>query len=278
MGGGLPALVERAVEPFAYHFPTFREVVMSTSKPRSENASCPESPHCGQREAEENGRDARGRFTPNNAGGPGNPFARRVAGLRKVLLEAVSDEDLRVVAEQLVVKAKMGDLAATKLLFQYVLGRAAATVDPDTVDVEEVELYKQAPAHAEVTDILRGRVGAGMAAEMLRLAVPRAGAGFAETVREALEDPAAFWRAVAGLDGWDQGDEGDQGDEAMQGGEAVVSNRAGMSGGECQSATRPLANGQSPPGRLHAPLAGKGDNQSASVPVQSRKRQGPRGA
>src|SRR5438067_210931 len=34
-----------------------------------------------------NGRDASGRFTAGNKYGPGNPFARQTAELRKVLLE-----------------------------------------------------------------------------------------------------------------------------------------------------------------------------------------------
>jgi hypothetical protein len=32
------------------------------------------------------GRDAKGRFAPGNAGGPGNPFARRTAELRREFL------------------------------------------------------------------------------------------------------------------------------------------------------------------------------------------------
>jgi hypothetical protein len=191
----------------------------------------PHSPLCDDQTPAQAGRDSRGRFAPGNPGGPGNPFARRVAELRKVLLQAVSEEDLRVVAEQLVVKAKMGDLAATKLLFQYVLGKPAATVDPDAVDVEEVELYKRAPAHGDVTDILRGRVGAEAAAEMLRLAVPRAGAGFVETIHAALEDPAAFWRAAAGRDEWDGGDVGDQEEPG------------GARAGACHKVTPPSTNG-----------------------------------
>src|SRR5438067_2077329 len=38
-------------------------------------------------------RDADGRFVKGNRGGPGNPFARRVAELRRELLEAVSADD-----------------------------------------------------------------------------------------------------------------------------------------------------------------------------------------
>jgi len=33
------------------------------------------------------GRDTMGRFAPGNSGGPGNPFARKVASLRQALLD-----------------------------------------------------------------------------------------------------------------------------------------------------------------------------------------------
>src|SRR6516225_3354158 len=161
---------------------------MNTSKRRSENPSSVETPRAERTNAAENGRDARGRFAPGNVGGPGNPFARRVAQLRTVLLEAVSDEDLRIVAEQLVVKAKMGDLAATKLLFQYVVGKPAATVDPDALDVEEVELYRRAPLHGEVTDVVGRRMSAELAADLLRRVVPVTGLRHAENIGAALND------------------------------------------------------------------------------------------
>ena len=40
------------------------------------------------------GHEANGRFARGNPGGPGNPFARRVAALRKVIIDNVSEEDL----------------------------------------------------------------------------------------------------------------------------------------------------------------------------------------
>ncbi|HEV3447715.1 MAG TPA: hypothetical protein VG099_23975, partial [Gemmataceae bacterium] len=40
----------------------------------------------------------------------------------------------------LILKARMGDLAAIKLLFQYVIGKPTEAVNPDTIDIEE---YKQ---------------------------------------------------------------------------------------------------------------------------------------
>ena len=83
------------------------------------------------------GRDERGRFAPGNGGGPGNPFARRVAKLRAALVQRVTEEDMAHIAEQLIAQAKLGNVAAIKLLFQYVLGKPAEPVNPDTVDIEE---------------------------------------------------------------------------------------------------------------------------------------------
>jgi hypothetical protein len=68
-----------------------------------------------------NGHDANGRFTKGNRCASGNPFARRMARLRSLFLDAVSDDDLRDVARKLVEQAKGGDTAAAKVLLAYVI-------------------------------------------------------------------------------------------------------------------------------------------------------------
>src|SRR5262249_33190998 len=83
------------------------------------------------------GRDVHGRFTFGNPGGPGNPFARKCAALRKALLDAVSEEDIMDMARVLVLRAKTGDKEAVKLLWQYVIGKPTAPKDPDRMDIEE---------------------------------------------------------------------------------------------------------------------------------------------
>ena len=90
-----------------------------------------------------NGRDPKGRFTRGNRCGHGNPFARRVAALRTLLLHKVRDDDLDQIADLLVGKAKAGDLVAVKLLFSYVLGRPAEQPDPDRLDVDEWDLLRE---------------------------------------------------------------------------------------------------------------------------------------
>ena len=68
------------------------------------------------------GRDSGGRFTTGNAGGPGNPYARRVGALRSALLDAVSDEDIRRTIEAIVAQARDGEIVAARILFDRILG------------------------------------------------------------------------------------------------------------------------------------------------------------
>ncbi len=68
-------------------------------------------------------RDAQGRFLPGCKGGPGNPLGKRIAQLRAALVEAVSEADMREIAETLARLAKGGDTIAARILFDRVLGR-----------------------------------------------------------------------------------------------------------------------------------------------------------
>ncbi len=86
------------------------------------------------------GRDkSTGRFLPGNPGGPGNPFARKVARLRSALLEAVTETDVAAVGRKLVSLALEGDTAAAKLVLDYLLGGPAPAVNPDRVADDEAQ-------------------------------------------------------------------------------------------------------------------------------------------
>jgi hypothetical protein len=77
-----------------------------------------------------NGRDARGRFIEGNPGGPGNPHARRIAQLRSILLESISDDDFRYVVRRLVHLAKNGgELPWIKELFDRTIGKPSAVFE-----------------------------------------------------------------------------------------------------------------------------------------------------
>lgn len=90
-----------------------------------------------------NGRGSGGRFAAGNAGGPGNPHAKRVAELRAVLLAAVTDRDLRAIVAKLVERAKAGELPAIRELLDRLLGKPLSGVavrpDPDGLTLAIVE-------------------------------------------------------------------------------------------------------------------------------------------
>jgi len=75
------------------------------------------------------GRDARGRFVRGNAGGPGNPFARRVAAARKALLDAAGPEQIAQIVRALVERAIAGDVAAARVVLRYTVGDVTGTLD-----------------------------------------------------------------------------------------------------------------------------------------------------
>ena len=102
-----------------------------------------------------NGRDAKGRFVKGNRGGPGNPFARQVAGFRKALIGAVSKEDMRTLAGVLRDKALGGDVAAIRLLLAYTVGKPVEPVDPDRLDIDEWDVFeKEAEMSKGVLNVL----------------------------------------------------------------------------------------------------------------------------
>src|SRR5262245_43080787 len=93
-------------------------------------------------QAAANGRETNGRFARGNGGGPGNPFARKVAALRSALFDAVTADDVRRIARRLVRRARAGELAAIKLLFTYILGKPTEAADPDRLDLNELDLVR----------------------------------------------------------------------------------------------------------------------------------------
>ena len=100
--------------------------------------------------ASANGHDAKGRFAKGNAGGPGNPFGRKLAANRAAILEAVTPEDVRLIMGVLREKALAGDLAAAKLVLQYAVGKPQPVPQPDRVNIEEWEIAaEERVPHAE---------------------------------------------------------------------------------------------------------------------------------
>jgi hypothetical protein len=116
----------------------------------------------------QDGRAANGTFAKGNKGGPGNPFARKVAKLRSVLLDAVDPECLKRIASKLIELAELcGDLAAMKLLFSYCLGQPGLAVSPDELDLDEWRLADSKPTKSAVLRAMLDSVDPAEAAALL---------------------------------------------------------------------------------------------------------------
>jgi len=94
-------------------------------------------------QAQKEGRDANGRFTAGNRGGPGNPFKRQVAGIRQALIKSISEEEIHRVGRKLLELSLEGNVPAAKLLFEYVIGKPLPAPEPDRLDVDEWEGFQE---------------------------------------------------------------------------------------------------------------------------------------
>jgi hypothetical protein len=82
-------------------------------------------------------RGPNGRFLSGNPGGPGNPFAGKVAKLREAGWKAIKPEEIKAVYRKLLDLALAGDVPAARLLLDRLLGPA---VEVDLLErIEKLE-------------------------------------------------------------------------------------------------------------------------------------------
>ena len=109
-------------------------------------------------------REANGQFATGNRGGPGNPYARRVAELRHIILDVLDEEALVAVTKAMIEQAKTGDVAAARLLLQYSLGKPAPAVQPDRMNIDEFQIIKDsAVPSVEMLNMLMNTTSAKVA-------------------------------------------------------------------------------------------------------------------
>jgi len=87
------------------------------------------------------GRDAStGRFTPGNPGGPGNPYARATAAFRSVMLETITEADIKAVVKILIKSARSGESWAIRELLDRTIGKATQAVEVSGPDARPLTL------------------------------------------------------------------------------------------------------------------------------------------
>lgn len=143
-----------------------------------------------------NGRDEQGRFAKGNLGGPGNPFARQMAALRQALLDAVTPEDIREIAQSLVAKAREGNLPAARLVLAYAIGKPGPAVDPDALELHEWSIFQRSGIDAREVDKLRHQMPVGVANPLHRVLQPLREQEVGQTMRYMLMSPAEKKKAA----------------------------------------------------------------------------------
>src|SRR6266851_2537416 len=134
------------------------------------------------------GRDSNGRFTKGNPGGPGNPYYRRQAELKRGMLDFVTDVDVNSVVRVLLGLARGGDLAAIKLFLEYTIGKPNPSVDPDKAALHEWDIQKQTPRIEQVAELMSHGVDPELASTATRDMADIVGACHLATIGRHLMD------------------------------------------------------------------------------------------
>jgi hypothetical protein len=98
---------------------------------------------------------------------PGNPFVHLRAARYQAFLDAVSVEEIHIIADKLLAMAKQGNLAAAKLVFLYAIGKPMPADQLDNLDTQPWE-HPKSTAH-QIMELARAM------APGLELPVPTSG-------------------------------------------------------------------------------------------------------
>jgi hypothetical protein len=147
-----------------------------------------------------------------------NSFARRIAELRQGFVGALKPEDFAEIALALLAKARSGDVGAARLLLQYVLGKPGAMVQPDRIDMDEWERFKETlPMVKEMHAIMEAPPAdflLALARQVQPIVGDRVREMLGDTLRAAREQcQAATGVATAPMQTGSNGDAGPPGDE-----------------------------------------------------------------
>jgi hypothetical protein len=166
---------------------------MSASHIETPVAATPTAANPTPPEAAPSGRDDAGRFAKGNPGGPGNPFARRTAAMRKAIQEAATAEDMAAITRKMIELAKEGDKQAAKLVFQYVAGKPTEPSNPDRVDIEEWGQFKEEAGMMQELPGIVGKPEPILPLTAVRGARPEMTAGMAQMMGAMCRDPEGFF-------------------------------------------------------------------------------------
>jgi hypothetical protein len=125
-----------------------------------------------------------GRFAKGNPGGPGNPCARQTAALRAALLNGVTERDIQDILHILLLNAKGGHLPTIKFLFAYVIGKPKPVVEPDTLDLQEMQMLQQRALPPEALESLCDQLPLDFQVQLTRFSQAENATAAVQTARD----------------------------------------------------------------------------------------------
>lgn len=97
------------------------------------------------------GRRPDGRFAHGNPGGKGNPYAKRVAELKKAFMDVVGPEHMEALARVTLKKALKGDMVAMRTILDRAIGKTLDAAQESAVIPIELPSMKTAEGCAEAS-------------------------------------------------------------------------------------------------------------------------------
>jgi len=117
------------------------------------------------------GRDAQGRFTHGNKGGPGGAH-RRPSELRRAAEEAITPEHVQAMLRKAARMALEGNLTAMRLVLERTTGRAPeAPVDVEPLGIELPKLRTAADCNVAIERLIAGIVDGKVERETAKLLI-----------------------------------------------------------------------------------------------------------
>ena len=105
------------------------------------------------------------------------------------MLDAVTAEDLQTIVRRLIQQAREGDVPAARLVFSYTVGKPDKAVDPDSLDQQEWQQFRQNAVPNQELLLLLQLLQAPLACSILRAALPHLQQQMAQTLAQQLNQP-----------------------------------------------------------------------------------------
>jgi hypothetical protein len=110
--------------------------------------------------------------------------------MRCALCRKLSEEDVEAIAGKLIEMARDGNVSAAKLVLSYGIGKPTEAVNPDTLDMQEWDVFRKSPVSLDDLHGIVDGIPVEAAGRLVRVSKPYLNVRAMETiVREVMPTP-----------------------------------------------------------------------------------------